>query len=144
MKKNSRKISIENSVIQKIQNDQVKMLPEWYFKTMSKGLKAASLVMVLSTSLLLFLVIYLIDSMSPRELLEFGDLGREVIIQDFPYIWFLSVLVLSIMSMLLYSKLDENYKKPRRKTWTTVLAAVIVLTLIMYALKIATDFDLGF
>lgn len=130
-----KKVKIENRIMKKINNEKIQMKPKWHFKLYEGLMRGGWVILLMSGSLLLASVVYLLVMMNPKELLEFGSLGIEIITEDFPYLLLFGGLGIVISSTILFSRIGENYKRTTRKLifWMSVL--VILTTVFIYLVR---------
>ena len=117
----------------KIEQKKIKMRPKWHFILLMLGLKTVTIGLVFGGAGLLAWTIYLVQLNTPPELLEFGDVGRAVLISDFPYLYLLLTIVVSVAAVVVYEHIGEHYKK---KTRIVILLIVGILTLIAILLTL--------
>lgn len=127
MKKNKTKEEIMKRII----SGKVKMRPRWQFLAEVYGIKSLTALMLLGSSIVLSVMIYLVEIESPLELFGYGEIGRKVFLQNFPYFLLLASLVLGIGGTILYSKTGNHYKKTTKKIliWMTIILISIAIFL---------------
>jgi len=123
--------NIKKVILKRIKSEDVKMKPKWRFALDGAIIRGGWAILFLASSLLLSFTVYLIKIMNPRELWEFGSLGAEVFVEDFPY-WFTGGVILTVVgSIILLSKIGENYKKNIKILAVWVSLLTILLTAII-------------
>lgn len=105
------------------------MRPRWWFWAWAAGLRGTTVLLWLGGSLLAAGLVYWIQLENLAELLEFGGLGREIILETFPYWWLGGVIILIICGGMLYSKIGENYKKSIKMIALIIGAVITISTL---------------
>jgi hypothetical protein len=122
--------NIRKEILRKIKNEEVAMKPKWWFVLKESLLRGGWIVLFLTGVLLMSLTVYFVKRLNPTELWEFGSLGAEVFIQDFPY-WFVAgVIIIFLSNVMLLSKIGENYKRNIRILGAWVAVLTIVLTIV--------------
>ncbi len=128
------KNSIKKIVMEKIEKDEVKMKPKWQFKAMVYGMKSAVIILLLAGAISLLMMAYLAQKYTPLELLDYGDVGREILLSDFPYLFLGGVLIACLGSGILYSKIGDHYKKTTKMVMLLVAGAIAVVSMGLFFL----------
>lgn len=123
--------NIKKDILKKIKDEKVKMKPRWWFVARDGGLRGLWTIMILTGALLVSSAVYILEMMNPKELLEFGSLGTRVIVEDFPYLMFGGSIFLIGASIILLSKIGDNYKKNTEKLVLIVAVIITVLTILI-------------
>jgi hypothetical protein len=118
-----------------IKKKEIKMKPKWWFRVQKIGIKGGWFLLIIISSVLVRLVWYLIEVINPKELIEFGEIGREVIINDFPYFTLLITISVIILAGFIFAQLENNYKLTRFRIWLTVLFIVGVGSLLLSLIR---------
>lgn len=118
-----------------IKKKEIKMKPKWWFRIQKIGIKDGWILLIIISSVLVRLVWYLIGVINPKELIEFGEIGREVIINDFPYFTLLITISVIILAGFIFAQLENNYKLTRFRIWLTVLFIVGVGSLLLSLIR---------
>lgn len=141
-----RQARMTKEIMGKIIKGEVKMRPKWEFVAWTAGIKGGLVLMILGGGLILAILIYLVELMNLGELLEFGDLGWEIIRSDFPYGLLAGVVTLISGGIFLYSKIGENYKKTTRKVILIIGGAIVLLVAILTIIRTREELEilLGF
>lgn len=118
---------MKKKLIDKIKSGEVKMKPRWKFEVIKwseielwMGMMGLTVVGVMGMAY--FLAIY-----NLVELSEFGDLGWQIFLEDFPYILGgMSVLCL-VIGITVMMNIGNNYKRSWLKNF--FIMSIIILTL---------------
>lgn len=120
----------EEIVLKKIKSGEVKMKPKWWFATKSKLTRGGWLIGLLAASMGLLAITTFIDTYQPLETVRLGEVGQQLLLEDFPYLW----LVLGIISLLLgfmfWRNMGDNYKKSTKRGWLIIVATVAVIVIL--------------
>ena len=95
----------------------------------------AGIVIVMGTVAVgLSMVVLFFEVYDPRELAQFGEVGWQLLKEDFPYVWLITALVLGILGVFIERTDGQNYKKPKRWlaliSFGVVLAVTVIIVLI--------------
>lgn len=126
---------MKNEIMKKISKGEIKMKPRWEFVARTLGLRGMWWLIVSGAAWSILGIGYFLDLYNPAELAEFGEIGRRVFLEDFPYYWLIGSIVLLIAAIKLMSKLGENYKKTTRLTILLTGLAAIMVTGLMILVK---------
>ncbi len=126
--------SIKKIVMEKIEKDEVKMKPRWKFKAMVYGMKSGVIIFLLAGALSLLTMVYLAQKYTPLELLDYGDVGREILLSDFPYLFLGGVLMACLGAGILYSKIGDHYKKTTKMVMLLVAGAITIVSMVLFIL----------
>lgn len=130
-----KKTKLEDRVLGKIKKDKVKMKPKIWFMAQEWGLKSFVGIAMVGVGLLLLTMGYMLDVNSSWGLLDFGDLGWELFLQDFPFVFLLGSIGLLIVAVVGFGKVGENYKRAKLTLLGIVLGAVLIITLLLWQVK---------
>ncbi|MDP4009938.1 MAG: hypothetical protein Q8P53_03055 [Candidatus Shapirobacteria bacterium] len=126
---------MKEKIMSQIKKKEIKMKPKWWFRIQKIGIKGGWILLIIISSVLVRLVWYLIGVINPKELIEFGEIGREVIINDFPYFTLLITISVIILAGFIFAQLENNYKLTRFRIWLSVLFAVSVCSLLLSLIR---------
>jgi hypothetical protein len=121
---------IKYKIMEKIKKNEVKMKPKWWFVAKMEAMKGFTVVMLLTGTLAWAMMVYRAEIDTPIELFDYGELGREIVFLDFPYVFLVSGVILAIGSGILFLKIGDNYKK-------NVKVVLGITTLVLIGLTIA-------
>ena len=126
---------IEKEILGQIQNRKIRMKPRWWFQILTTGIRGIWLLMVLAAAISISIIAYFIETYNPVELVEYGDVGNELFVVDFPYIWLVGAIIFFVSGAILLSKLGSNYKKPTKKIILTTSILITLMTLGLILIK---------
>lgn len=122
---------LTQKIMKKIETDKVRMKPRWWFTLINSALLGVTLVGIFLASIILSATVYLIKTKTPLELWDYGAIGVEVFLKDFPYLWLLCGIVFVGVTGMLVSKIDSNYKKTTLNLLSTTILLVLIATVTM-------------
>jgi hypothetical protein len=131
MKKND----FSKSIMGKIEKNEVKMKPKWEFEAKKIGVEGVWVMTILLTAIAISMLITFWEMYNPGELGEYGDVGIELIRQDFPYLWLLAGIILTTAGVAILSNLGRNYKKRRRVLLLMDMGIVALVSILVLLLK---------
>ncbi|MFA6250533.1 MAG: hypothetical protein WC686_03465 [Candidatus Shapirobacteria bacterium] len=134
---------LKTKIINKIDSGEVKMKPRWHFWVRSAGIKAGATITIMTAAVLIAWATYLVELLKPKELLEYGDLGQQIILTDFPYLAGLASVFLALIGGALYSRVGENYKKTARIIGLTIAVAVIAVAVGLIVVRRWRELEIG-
>lgn len=118
-------------VLEKITKGEIKMRPRWWFEAIEITEKSGVLVFLIAGAVLVGIAIYIASLINPAEVLNYGGLGVEVILEHISYSKLLAGILLSFIGGVIFSKIGENYKK----SWLMIiLITMITLTILVILL----------
>lgn len=126
MKKNN----LEKIILKKIESGEVKMKPKWKFEAVDKGIKGVLMTTLLMTAGAILSVIFFFRDYRPWELIELGEVGRQLIVEDFPYHWLIFGMILVTVTVFVLRKIGNNYRKEDREIWTMAIALVVLMSIL--------------
>ncbi len=129
------KKDIKKEILIKIEQNKVKMKPKWWFVAKALGIRGIWWLMILATSISISIVIYFWQIYKPAELMEFGEIGTNLILNDFPYVWMAGAVILFGGGSILLSKLGDNYKKTAKAMLILTSIAIIVITILVVLIR---------
>ncbi|HBP50838.1 MAG: hypothetical protein US68_C0026G0009 [Candidatus Shapirobacteria bacterium GW2011_GWE1_38_10] len=128
-----KKKKIEGQILKKIKSGEIQMKPRWKFVVKMWEERALWLVLILAVVLSISGIAYFADKYSPRELVEYGSIGFQVFYEDFPYYWLFGAIIFWIMSVKMWSRLGNNYRKTTTKVFLFGgLLLVVIIALILF------------
>ncbi|MBI2465227.1 hypothetical protein HYV64_03730 [Candidatus Shapirobacteria bacterium] len=126
MKKN-----IQKEILDKIKRGELKMKPRWQFEVKEKGKKGVALGTLILAAIAITTVIFFVREYEPWTLWELGEVGKQIVIEDFPYWWFLAGATMVVGSTAVIKNVGDNYKRSARDIWTmTIITTVVITTLV--------------
>jgi len=130
---------LEKKIMAKIKKNGVRMKPKWWFRIIKDGqILFLSSVFVIS-SLFVASCLYFIGLINPPWLLKMGDIGREVLLENLPYLLILSALITIFFAFSIYPKVGDNYKKQKLQISLFVFTTIIVLTIVLTSLRLMLE-----
>lgn len=130
MKKN-----IQEEVLSKIKKGEVKMKPRWQFVAKEKGTKGVFWATLILAAIAISAVTFFIKEYEPWTLWELGEVGKQIVIEDFPYWWFWGGIVLVTSSTFVIKNVGENYKKTEKEIWLATIGTTIVITIVVWIIR---------
>lgn len=134
MNKTKTKIKILNE----IKTGKIKMTPRWAFWLRDVGMGGGTLLAMLLAAIGLSIIIGFWKTYQPMGLAEYGEVGWELIKMDFPYLWLFGGLILILASVVLTSKIGDNYKRATK--WVVVMTIFTVLLLTAFIVSLTPNF----
>ena len=136
MKKN-----IKKEILTKIGKKEIRMKPKWVFKAEKEGIRGIWLLMILAGAVAVSMIYYFMEIYNPGQLLsDYGEIGKDLLLTDFPYLWLLGIIVFLGGGAILLTKIGDNYRKPIKKiilaTAITVAGLTVAMILIRGLLKL--------
>ena len=122
---------LKREILEKIQKNEIKMRPKWWFVAKALSLRGFWWLMILAVSISMSVIVYFWQIYNPAELIEFGEIGIDLIASDFPYLWLTASVVFFTGGAVLLSKLGNNYKKTTKIILAVTAITVIVATIMM-------------
>ena len=130
MKKN-----IQKEILDKIKKGELKMKPRWQFEAKEKGTKGALVSILVLAAVAMSSVIFFIKEYEPWTLWELGEVGKQIVLEDFPYWWFLSGVVMVAASTMVIKNVGDNYKKTEKDIWIVTIATSIIITIAIWIIR---------
>ena len=130
MKKN-----IQKEILKKIEKGELRMKPKWQFEAKEKGTKGVLFGILILAAIAISAVTFFIKEYEPWSLWELGEVGKQIVIEDFPYGWFLGGILLVVGSTIIIKNVGENYKKTNREIWLVTMGATVVITAAVWIIK---------
>jgi hypothetical protein len=121
-------------ILEKIKKGEVKMKPKWWFDVVDKSTKSVWMATILLSGLAVVMVVYFIRDYNPGELWQLGEVGRELMVEDFPYWWLAAGVCLLLGSIFILEKIGDNYKKTKWVVFLITIISVLVATMVMMKL----------
>lgn len=121
--------------MERIEKNEVKMKPRWWFVAKMEAMNGGVVVLMLLGVWLWALMVYNVEINTPIELLDYGELGREIIFEDFPYVFLISGLVLATGAGLLFSRIGDHYKRPMKVIMGMTTLGLVTLTIVVTIIR---------
>ncbi len=119
------KIKSKKKILRKIEKNEVRMIPKWKFEIKNKSLRGLVILGLVLSSLILGILVYWWQLKNVGELLVMGEVGVEVLLRLFPY-WLAGLFGVAMsFCVVLWKKIDNNYRKPLEKI--ALMAALITI-----------------
>ena len=67
----------------------------------------------------------------PLSLLELGEVGKQLLIEDFPYWWLMGGGLFLILAVVIIGNIGNNYRRKKNEMWLMTLGIVLLLSLIL-------------
>lgn len=116
----------KREILEKIKTNKIKMRPKWKFVAEEIGGKVVTAIVLIGASVAMATVGVFVDRYNPIELSKYGEIGWQLLREDFPYLWLISALVLGIAGWQAEEKLGDNYK---REWWFWAGVTVVAVTI---------------
>lgn len=130
--------SLKTKVMSEITKKGIKMTPKWVFWAWEAGIKSVWAAVVLMGAVGLSAVILFWRRYEPiRTIGEYGEVGREVIVTDFPYWWLTMGILALLMGSFLLTKMGQIYREPFEKLMIGMAGAIVATSIILRLVKIA-------
>jgi hypothetical protein len=126
-----KKKTLQKIILKKIETGEVKMKPRWKFEAADKGIKGALVTTLLLTAGAILSVVFFFRDYRPWELIELGEVGRQLIVEDFPYHWLISGTVLVTATVFVLRKVGDNYRKEDREIWIMAIALIVMMSILV-------------
>jgi len=120
----------KNKILDKIKTGEVKMKPRWKFEAvkwseMGLWIAMMGLGVVGAMGMGYFLMVY-----NLVELAEFGDLGWQILYEDFPYILGAMSIFGLIVGVIVMMNIGNNYKRSWQKNIMLMSLIIFLLTIV--------------
>jgi|GEM_PF-1447458 len=112
MENKNKQINISDKVLDKIEQEDVKMRSKWFFIAEKLGLESGLLLSILVIIILLCFTLYIMDQKGAFEFTEFGPRGWPLIFANIPFELIILAVVFFIVSSFLIKQFDFSYRKP--------------------------------
>lgn len=119
----------KKEILKKIKDGKIKMKPKWEFRLKELGTEGMCLMAVAVAAVAVTALYYFIEIYNPREWLQFGQIGWQIFLEDFPYYWLVLNIVLVCTGVWLWSKVGQNYKKTWGRLALVVVGGVLLLSI---------------
>jgi hypothetical protein len=127
---------VEQEIMKKIISEEVRMKPGWWFRIKEAGIRTILVMLILGVGLTASTAVYVIAKMNLGELMQFGEIGREIIIEDFPYLMVTGVILMGIFGVMLSGKVGNNYRVETKRLGLVVGLIYLGLTAAMTVLRL--------
>ena len=127
---------MKKDFLKKIQNGEIKMKPKWIFDLEKKSIVSAWLISGGIAAVAIVFLLKFVEEYEPLEILKMGEVGQQLLLEDFPYMWLIGGIMLIVVGLVLDSKIGNNYKKST--IWLLIsTVAVTILLAILFRFLIA-------
>ena len=127
---------LEKKIMSKIAKENIKIKPKWYFGLIEKGQILLLSAIFITSSVLIASVFYFIELIQPKSLMNMGNIGRQVLLENLPYLLILSTTFTIFFSLFIYQKTGDNYKKQKRQIYLFVLISITLLAIILTSFRV--------
>jgi len=128
--KSEKKPEILSSVMDSINNEEVRMKSKWFFLALSSLTFVSTCLVAITLSIILTTVWNDIDVARTAQVLEFGSPGRAFMLRNAPWILLVAAAVLVATLYYLVSKSEVSYKK-QYSAPMLVLAGIVVSGIVL-------------
>jgi len=111
------------------------MKPKWQFLLEEVEIKAGIGLLLGMVAVGLSVIVLFLEVYNPIDLSQFGEVGWQLIREDFPYVWLIVALVLGILGVLIERKDGQNYKITKRRLALISAGAVLMLAVIIVLVR---------
>ena len=118
-------------ILQKIKNGQVKMKPKWWFEMADKSMRGVWVMALLLSAIAITMIGIFVREYQPLSLLELGEVGKQLLIEDFPYWWLMGGGLFLILAVVIIGNIGNNYRRKKNEMWLMTLGIVLLLSLIL-------------
>jgi len=130
MKKN-----IQNEILKKIEKGEVRMKPKWQFEAKEKGKSGVALGTLILAAVGIASVIFFIKEYEPWTLWELGEVGKQIVIEDFPYWWFVVGIILVATFTNVIKRVGDNYKRTEKEIWIITIVVTMIITAVVWNIR---------
>lgn len=123
---------IEQKVLKKIKSGEIKMRPRWQFVVRARALRGAEMLILGAGGMALVGVLGFLMIIKNEELWQLGEIGQQLIIEDFPYGWLAGTIILLIGGGVIWRNIGSNYRKSYGQGWLMVTGTVLLLGCLLY------------
>ena len=125
--------TLKNRILNKIKNGEIKMKPRWIFVAKDRAICGLWIALIMFITVTFVAMWKFIDIYKPLELFFFGEVGRELIREDFPYLWLFLWLISTCLAIWIFKKIGNNYRK---NTFLVLTIIWIITTMLAVLFKI--------
>lgn len=129
------KRDIQKEIQNKIKMGELKMKPRWHFEAQEKGIKGAALGTLILAAIAISTVIFFVNEYEPWTLWELGEVGKQIVVEDFPYWWFLGGIALVVFSTTVIKNIGDNYKKTEKEVWLVTMLTTVGVTIAVWIMR---------
>lgn len=127
---------IKKDILEKIDKGEIKLKPRWEFELVKTLVGGLFLGVLGGLMIMIVFIGMFFDQYKIRELWEYGDIGRDLLISDFPYKWLAIAIITLITAWVGFGKMGTNYRTESTKkillTIGWILLAVVVTIVYLY------------
>lgn len=117
---------LEDKIMSKIKNGQVKLRSKYIFLAEKLGLESAFILSIALSVLFFNLFLFYLKETDNLEYLSFGSAGIFAFLESFPYLLTVSFVLFLFLAGYLVSKIDYSYKKPFKYFALSLIFIVMV------------------
>ncbi|MBU4422045.1 hypothetical protein KKB41_03780 [Patescibacteria group bacterium] len=133
--KNETTPKLEDKIMSKIKNRQVKLRSKYIFLAEKLGLESAFALSVVLAALFFNLFFFYLKTTDNLEYLSFGSAGTYAFLESFPYLLVITFVLFLFLAGYLLTKTDFSYKKP----FGYFAAGLIIFVTVMGGMLAYTD-----
>lgn len=132
-------MKLETRIMKEIKDKKVQMKPGWWFEAIRRTETSGVIVLILLGGGLLAAIEYFVELLSPGELMVFGDIGRQVILENLPYQLIMSAVIVVIAAGAIYSRTGDNYKNTRIKLAIKMGITLLLITELLILIRTVSE-----
>lgn len=132
-------MKLETRIMKEIKDKKVQMKPGWWFEAIRRTETSGVIVLILLGGGLLAAIEYFVELLSPGELMVFGDIGRQVILENLPYQLIMSAVIVVIAAGAIYSRTGDNYKNTRIKSAIKMGITLLLITELLILIRTVSE-----
>lgn len=127
---------LKNKMLRQIKKGRLTMTPGWVFWLWENGIKSVWAALLLMGAVAGSAIIIFWGRYQPVAIInEYGEVGREIIVTDFPY-WWLGMGIFSLMAgTFLLTKMGKMYRQPLQQLMAWMAGAIMVASVVFRLLK---------
>lgn len=122
---------IKKEILEKINSNEVKMKPRWWFEVWEDVKIATFAGGVLGICFIIGGISYWSYINNPAKLMDFGSVGWEMIIETFPKILIAAMILIWGVTMSIFGNIKDNYKKPLYKLSLITAVIILIISIVM-------------
>ncbi|MFA6602619.1 MAG: hypothetical protein WCT01_02325 [Candidatus Shapirobacteria bacterium] len=124
--------------MEEIKTGGIKMTPRWIFWAWEAGIKSVWAALLLMGAVGGSAIIFFWGRYEPvNTIREYGEVGREVIVSEFPY-WWLTMGIFSLLAgTFMLTKVGRMYRETLSRLMVWMAGAIMVASVVFKLLKIA-------
>lgn len=128
--------NIKKEILTKIGKKEIEMRPKWIYRLETEGVRGIWLLMILAGAGAASMIYYFMEIYNPGQLLsDYGEIGKDLLLTDFPYLWLLGIVVFLGGGVILLTRIGDNYRKPIKKIILATAITIVGMTIAMILVR---------